>query len=218
MPLHCQFSFGDLANFSPQFIKKNICNFWQRSGSNPGRRIRSQTLYWLRHWASDGSSAFMVDNISNISVNSGQIWFKNAHAVNTFTLVLFISKMRFNLDYKIDRYIILWFSVFFWTPMCTRGKNYLKNWKNTFWDIQAVAKKLALDKERFVLTLYGFFSKQKNRSCFLCIPGVVGVQMGSRWGRGWFAFGSPTPRPHLDPIWNPHAPQKTEKTRSVFCF
>ena len=35
MPLHCQFSFGDLANFSPQFIKK-ICIFLAEVVLEPG--------------------------------------------------------------------------------------------------------------------------------------------------------------------------------------
>ena len=99
--------------------KKEICNFWHSSISAPRgnrTRIAGSADQWLTHytiWAVDKNATYLDIFICSISVNSGQIWFKNAHAVNTFTLVLFISKMRFNLDYKIDRHIMLWFQFFF---------------------------------------------------------------------------------------------------------
>ena len=54
---------GDLAVLSFSIYKKKFCNFWQRSYSNPGRRIQSLTLYWLRHEPVLEIIAFVVCNI-----------------------------------------------------------------------------------------------------------------------------------------------------------
>ena len=56
------------------------------------------------------------------------------------------------------------------------------------------------------------------RSYFLHILGVVGVQWGLDGVKGWFAFGSPTPWPHLDPIGTPTSPRKWRKCDRIFVF
>ena len=80
--------------------------------------------------------------------------------------------------------------------------------------------KLAFDKERFELTLYGF-SRKKKQILLSPLSGGRGLQMevSMRSWWWWFARGSPPPpRPHLDLNLEVHFLQTMEIIRSVSSF
>ena len=80
-------------------------------------------------------------------------------------------------------------------------------------------QKWALDKERFVLTLYGFFSKQK---IFDLVSSVFWGLWGSKWGLDGVGGGSPSahqpPYPISTPFGTPTPPRKQRKRDLFFVF
>ena len=80
-------------------------------------------------------------------------------------------------------------------------------------------QKWALDKERFVLTLYDFFSKQKN---FDLVSSVFWGLWGSKWGLDGVGGGSPSahhpPDPILTPFGTPLPPENARKHDRLLAF
>ena len=85
-------------------------------------------------------------------------------------------------------------------------------------DFIKYAQKSALDKERFVSTLYGFSQNKKISILFSLYSGGCGGPNGVSMGLGVVRLRLTNPQTPSRPHLGPRAPQKTEKTRSVFCF